>query len=196
MDDVKVIEETTQELIDAGDAQIADVVAKIVESADIGDATKLAETIVELRAIQGAAENEALGADLTDLKSQELRAGAVAKAKVKEVENKNADIKLQEADYGVYSGVAAYAGIKRPLPNKMQTILFCILSIFQTVFLVCLGIPVSVFNMVADGVDSIVKKIASLTKSAMWIVLFGLMVCAVIAVVFIIRAIVMKIGAN
>lgn len=194
MDDVKVIEETAKELIDAGDAKIADVVDKIVVSEDIGEATKLAETILELRAIKGAAEDEALTADLTDLKSQEIRAGAVAKAKSKEVENKNADIKLQEADYGVFGGVAAYAGIKRPLPKKMQSILFSILSVFQTICLISIGIPISIFNILADGIDSMVKKIASLTKSAMWIVLCAIIICALISAIYIVKALIIRLS--
>ena len=131
MDEVKVIEDTAEKLIEDGNAKIAEVAKKMDGSQNLSEATKLAETLIELRAIQQAAQDKSLGSDLTGIKSQEILARAVAKAKTEEVENKNADIKLQEADYGVYSGVAAYAGIKRPLPKRMQSILFCILSIFH-----------------------------------------------------------------
>ena len=53
----------------------------------------------------------------------------------------------------------------------MQNILFAILSAVQTVLLILFGIPISIINIIADGVDSIVKKLGTLTKSAMWIVL-------------------------
>jgi hypothetical protein len=56
----------------------------------------------------------------------------------------------------------------------MQSILFAILSAVQTILLIAFGIPISLINIVADGVDSIVKKLGNITRSARWIVLTAL----------------------
>lgn len=130
-----------------------------------------AKDIVGLNATAKAISDENLAKDVTDRKKAEILNYADANLKKEEAENKKADIQLQEANYGVHSGVAAYAGIKKPLPQKMQNVLFAILSAVQTVLLILFGIPVSIINIIADGVDSVVKKLATLTRSAMWIVL-------------------------
>ena len=130
-----------------------------------------AKDIVGLNATAKAISDEHLAKDVTDRKKAEILNYADANLKKEEAENKKADIQLQEANYGVHSGVAAYAGIKKPLPQKMQNVLFAILSAVQTVLLILFGIPVSIINIIADGVDSVVKKLATLTRSAMWIVL-------------------------
>ena len=111
------------------------------------------------------------------------------------VKNKEVDIQLQQADYGVYIGVATYAGIKKPLPHKMQNVLFFILSVIQTVFLIALGVPVSIINMTADGVDSVVKKLAGLTKSAMWIVLAAIIIVALVLLFYFTKYLLMDFGA-
>jgi Fe2+ transport system protein B len=130
-----------------------------------------AKDIVGLNATAKAISDEHLAKDVTDRKKAEILNYADANLKKEEAENKKADIQLQEANYGVHSGVAAYAGIKKPLPQKMQNVLFAILCAVQTILLILFGIPISIINIIADGVDSVVKKLATLTRSAMWIVL-------------------------
>lgn len=130
-----------------------------------------AKEFVGVKATENAIQDEDLTRDVTDRKKAEILNHADAHLKKEEAENKKADILLQEANYGVYNGVATYAGIKKPLPQKMQSILFAILSAVQTVLLIVFGIPISIINIIADGVDSVVKKLGTLTKSAMWIVL-------------------------
>ena len=71
----------------------------------------------------------------------------------KKAESKKSDIKLQEADYGVFSGVATYAGIKKPLPLKMQKILFTILSAIQTLWLLFIGTLTSIATITCDCFD-------------------------------------------
>lgn len=148
---------------------------------------------VRLRSTEIAVMDEGVVGDLVEKRKEELKKRADAHLKNEEAESKKADIQLQEANYGVYSGVATYAGIKKPLPAKMQNILFTILSVFQTIFLIVLGIPVSIINMLADGTDSVVKKLCGITKSAMWIVLLCLFVALVVLIVFVVKFIVSSI---
>ena len=154
--------------------------------------TEQAKDIVDVLSTQRAVEDQALVDEITGTKKKELLRHATANLKKGEAENKNADIQLQEANYGVYSGVANYAGIKKPLPQNMQKVLFIILSIFQTILLVAWGLPISIVNIVADGIDSIVKKLGSITKSAMWIVLLSMGVLAVFAVFLLVKFLISK----
>jgi hypothetical protein len=146
--------------------------------------------ITTLKAIQ----DEGLQEAITDKRKEEILASADTELKREAVKNKEVDIKLQEADYGVYMGVATYAGIKKPLPQKMQNILFLVLSIFQTICLVLIGIPISIINITSDAVDSVVKKLSSLTKSAMWIVLAVIMVFIILLLFYFGRYILLDFG--
>lgn len=133
-----------------------------------------AKNFVGARATAIAMESEDVQKGVTDRKKAELLNHADAHLKQEEAENKKADTLLQQANYGVYEGVATYAGIKKPLPHKMQNILFAILSAVQTILLIAFGIPISLINIIADGIDSIVKKLGNITRSARWIVLIAL----------------------
>lgn len=132
---------------------------------------KKAKEIVGALATQEAIKDEELKRGITDRKKSALLNSADADMKREEAENKQADILLQEANYGVYSGVANYAGIKKPLPKRMQSVLFAILSAIQMIWLIAFGIPVSIINITADGIDSVIKKLGTLTRSAMWIMI-------------------------
>lgn len=133
-----------------------------------------AKDLVGVKATEKALEDEELAKNVTDRKKAEILNHADAHLKQEEAENQKAETTLQAAKYGVYEGVANYAGIKKPLPQKMQNILFTILSAVQTILLIAFGIPVSIINIVADGIDSVVKKLSNITKSARWIVLAAL----------------------
>ena len=130
-----------------------------------------AKDYVSVRATEKAISDEDLAKSVTDRKKAEIMNFAEASLKKEEAENKKADILLQEANYGVYNGVATYAGIKKPLPQRMQSILFTILSVIQTILLIAIGLPISAINIIADSVDSVVKKLETLTHSARWIVI-------------------------
>lgn len=151
----------------------------------------------QLRAISTAkaVQDKGLQDAIVDKRKEELLASADTDLKRETVKNKEVDIQLQQADYGVYIGVATYAGIKKPLPHKMQNVLFFILSVIQTVFLIALGVPVSIINMTADGVDSVVKKLAGLTKSAMWIVLAAIIVVALVLLFYFTKYLLVDFGA-
>jgi hypothetical protein len=138
-----------------------------------------ANEIIGVLATQEAIKDENLVKDVTNMRKAALLNNADADMKREEAENKNADIELQKANFGVNSGVASYAGIKKPLPKKMQGILFTILSVVQTIFLIAIGVPISIINICADGIDSVVKKLGTLTKSAMWIVLVLIIVAVI-----------------
>ena len=177
MDDIeKLVEQRAMSMVDTKDEKKPSAVEALAQKIEFQvDTTKSyaeqAKDLVGLKATEQAIADEALAKDVTDRKKAEILNYADAHLKKEEAENKKADTILQEANYGVYEGVATYAGIKKPLPQKMQNILFAILSAVQTVLLIVFGIPISIINIIADGVDSIVKKLGTLTRSAMWIVL-------------------------
>lgn len=78
---------------------------------------------------------------------------------------------FDESNYGCYNGVATYAGIKKPLPTIMQKILFTILSVFQLLLLIAIGVPVSIVNILLDSVDNAVEKMRSVTNATRIIVI-------------------------
>lgn len=127
--------------------------------------------VATIRAVQ----DQEVVEELTESKKQELRQMASAQRIQGQADSRNAEIKLQEANYGVYSGVASYAGIKKPLPNAMQKIIFVFLSILQGILLIVLGSFTSVINIIAEQVDSVVKRLSSIAKSAKVLVLSLLM---------------------
>lgn len=120
--------------------------------------TEQAKDLVGVMATQKAIEDEDLVKDITEAKKEELRTGADANLKEEQAKAKTAEKTLQEANYGVYEGVATYAGVKKPLPKGMQRVLFSILSFFQIVVLILVGTPTSIINILADCVDSIFKN--------------------------------------
>ena len=123
--------------------------------------------VATLRAIQ----DQAVVDEITDKKKEELRQSATAHLIQERAESKSAEIRLQEANYGVYAGVASYAGIKKPLPQYMQKIIFVFLSILQCICLIFLGSFTSVINIIAEQIDSVVKRLSSIAKSAKILVL-------------------------
>lgn len=148
--------------------------------------TEQAKDLVGVMATQKAIEDEDLVKDITEAKKEELRTGADANLKEEQAKAKTAEKTLQEANYGVYEGVATYAGVKKPLPKGMQRVLFNILSFFQIVVLILVGTPTSIINILADCVDSIFKKLSSIAKSARVLVVSLLVIGAVALVTYIV----------
>jgi hypothetical protein len=148
--------------------------------------TEQAKDLVGVMATQKAIEDEDLVKDITEAKKEELRTGADANLKEEQAKAKTAEKTLQEANYGVYEGVATYAGVKKPLPKGMQRVLFSILSFFQIVVLILVGTPTSIINILADCVDSIFKKLSSIAKSARVLVVSLLVIGAVALVTYIV----------
>ena len=148
--------------------------------------TEQAKDLVGVIATQKAVEDEELVKDITETKKEELRTGADANLKEEQAKAKTAEKSLQEANYGVYEGVAIYAGVKKPLPKEMQKVLFSILSFFQIVVLIIVGTPTSIISILADCVDSIFKKLSSIAKSARVLVVSLLVIGAVALVAYIV----------
>lgn len=148
--------------------------------------TEQAKDLVGVMATQKAIEDEDLVKDITEAKKEELRTGADANLKEEQAKAKTAEKTLQEANYGVYEGVATYAGVKKPLPKGMQRVLFSILSFFQIVVLILVGTPTSIINILADCVDSIFKKLSSIAKSARVLVVSLLVIGAVALITYIV----------
>lgn len=148
--------------------------------------TEQAKDLVGVMATQKAIKDEDLVKDITEAKKEELRTGADANLKEEQAKAKTAEKTLQEANYGVYEGVATYAGVKKPLPKGMQRVLFSILSFFQIVVLILVGTPTSIINILADCVDSIFKKLSSIAKSARVLVVSLLVIGAVALVTYIV----------
>lgn len=138
-----------------------------------------AKDAVNFLATKQAVADENLVDEITQAKKQELKEGAQAQLKKERAENKKAEVVEQEAEYGVFNGVATYAGVKKPLPKKLQKLLFCILAFFQIPFLIIIGIPTSIINILADCIDTIMGKLSSIAKSAR-ILVISLLVLAVI----------------
>lgn len=190
MDDMeRVINEKAQQLVEKKPLENAPA-----EPFTDEDYNAKAKKIVGAVATQKAVEDELLVKSITDSKKEELLHHASAELKNEQAESKKADIALQQADYGVNSGVAAYAGIKKPLPSKMQNILFTTLSIFQLIFLILIGLPISFVNIIADSVDAVVAKLGAVTKSAKWIVIATLIIGAIIIIVLVFKWLFIRFG--
>lgn len=169
MEDLKkLMEKNAGDLIEKKDNQDAEVFTyKPNEDKSLKDQAK---DFVGTMAVSNAVKDEKLVEDLTEKAKEELKENATANLKEEKAKSKQADITLQSAEYGVFEGVATYAGIKKPLPKKMQAILFSILCGIQTIVLIVFGTPVSIVNILLDCADSIVKKMSSVAKSAVWLV--------------------------
>jgi hypothetical protein len=146
--------------------------------------TEQAKDFVGAVATKKAIEDEHTVQKITKLKQDELIAHAEADSKKEETSGKAEEENLQKANYGIYKGVATYAGIEKPLPNLMQKILFSFLAVFQTIFLLFLGTATSIINITADCINSIVIKISQLTKSAK-VIFFGLIAIGGVVLLFI-----------
>lgn len=151
-----------------------------------------AKDLVGVMATQNAINDDGLVDDVTDKKKEELKANASANLKQEQAKAKHADKTLQEANYGVYEGVATYAGVKKPLPQGMQNVLFVILAMFQIVVLILVGVPTSIINIIADCIDSVIKKLASIAKSARILVISLLIIGVVSLVAYIIYTLVQR----
>ena len=99
-----------------------------------------AKEAVDFLATKNAIADEKLGDELTQKKKEELKTSAEASLQKEKAKAKLAEVEIQKAEYGTFEGVATYAGIKKPLPQKYQTILFAILMFAQAPFQILFGI--------------------------------------------------------
>lgn len=176
MDDIEKItekveeskkEETTEITEKAKDDSVTVKVPKIEFELDKKKSySEQAKDVVGVMATQKALEDEELVKEITEKKKDELKESASKTLKEEKTKGKDAETKLQQANYGVYEGVATYAGILKPLPNFMQKILFIVLSILQTLWLVIFGTGTSIINITLDCLNSMVTKISEVAKAA------------------------------
>ena len=196
MDDIEKIKEKVEESKKAESTEIAERkednpvatvnIPKIEFEIDTKKSySEQAKDVVGVMATQKALQDEGLVKDITEKKKDELKENADKTLKEEKVKGKNAETELQKANYGVYEGVATYAGIKKPLPNLMQKILFTILSILQTLWLIVFGTGTSIINITLDCLNGIITKLSEVAKAArlLFFVLITVGLVSVIALI-------------
>ena len=141
--------------------------------------TEQAKDYVGYLATEKAVQDESLVNKVTSNKKKELENSSVADLK-KEQSN------LQEAEFGVYKGIADYAGIKRPLPQKYQKWLFTFYMILLFPFQLTLGSFFCIANYFTDCVDSFISKLSSVAKSAKILVVSVLTLSAIAFTIYIV----------
>lgn len=154
--------------------RIAEILAGLTETT-AQNVAEHARDSFDAATLVAATTDEKFVEEATERKKEEIRQSTEARVKEEQARSKDAETKLQEANYGVYSGVANYAGISKPLPIKMQRFVFGVLAVFQIFALVVLGVPTSLLTIFMDCANTIVKKLSAITKSARWLVI-GLIV--------------------
>lgn len=150
-----------------------------------------AKDVVDLAATSKAVQDEKLVDDITNLKKEELKTNAESSLKEEQVKSKETEKKLQEANYGVYNGIATLIGLKKPLPNPMLKALMWILSPFLVLYYFIIGLITGIINITMDCINSIVIRFAEFTKPAKKIILFVLLLAVVgsiiITIVFLLK---------
>lgn len=199
MDDIeKIVKDAARAMVEVrgGYASVADSPPTLIKVEPKPDMSleEQAKEIVGVRATERAISDEALTDGVTDRKKAEILNHAEAHLKQEQAENKKADILLQEADFGVYKGVATYAGIKKALPQKMQKILFPILGAVQIFFLLFFGIPTSLISIVSDEVESVITKLGTLAKASRRIVIAALAIGAIAVLMVVAKFFLQKFG--
>ena len=182
--DIENISEMVEEQKDLVLKEVKNPIQEIESPFDLGEQpvneqqtlTERAKDYVGVLAIQKAVEDEELVEDITELKKDELKSMASADNKKEKAKEKDADTEYQKAVYGNNEGIASYAGIKKPLPQKMQGVLFFLLSIIQCIVLFVVGGVSSIINIIADCVNSIVMRIADLSVVARKIIITAIIV--------------------
>lgn len=168
-----------------------DLVSKAVSSLDDIkfelDKTKSlkeqAKDVVDLAATSKAVQDDKLVNDITNFKKEELKTSAESSLKEEQVKSKEAEKKLQEANYGVYNGIAILIGLKKPLPNPMLKALMWILAPFLVLYYFIIGLLTGIINITMDCINSIVVRFAEFTKPARKIILFILLLSVAISII-------------
>mgnify|MGYP003293127260 CR=1 FL=1 len=175
----QLIEKKARELVEGIPQETPDIKFDLDTSKSYGEQAKEA---VDFMATKNAIADEQLGVDLTEKKKEELKTSAEAKLQKEKAKAKQADVEMQSAEYESFSGVATYAGIKKPLPKKMQKVLFTTLSFFQMIWLIVTGIPTSMITITADAVDNIFTKLSNIAKSSRIFVITLFCIAIVLAI--------------
>lgn len=166
-----------------GEVNASDIKMKLDTTKSLEDQ---AADIAGAGATFGALQDESTRETLTGMKSDELITKGQARVKKAKVEVRTEEKNLQTADYGIYEGIAEYSGIKKPLPRKMQAIVFSVLGFFQGILLVIFGVMFGMINILLDMINGLAKRFAELTTHAKKISLSLLILFAVAIVVLVI----------
>lgn len=125
-----------------------------------------AKEAVDVLTVGEAVKDRATVEELTKHKKDELVSRAEANAKEEKAKSKGSEINLQRAEFGVYEGIASYAGIKKSLPKGMQKILMIPLQIIVGILLFIFGSVASAVNVILDCVNAIMIRFADLSESS------------------------------
>ena len=147
---------------------------------------------VDAMAIEKALTDESLKNEIIGRKRQELLNNAETQLKNEKAESKKADVEIQKVEYGIFEGVAKYAGITHHLPIKLQQVVFTMLSIFIGILMVLVCPITCTINVAIEQVASVVDKLNTVTKSVRRIVISLLVIGALFLVAFLIIKMVVK----
>ena len=186
----KLIEQKARELVEGVEQETPPQIKMELDTTkSYGEQAKEA---IDFMATKNAIADEQLGDELTQKKKEELKTNAEANLQKERAKAKRVDVEMQNAEYDSFSGVASYAGIKKPLPKKMQKILFTILASIQTILLIIVSIPTCIVNITADAINSIVEKLSNIAKSARILVLSLLGLGSIAGAVYILSELLQK----
>lgn len=148
-----------------------------------------AKDFVGVMATVEAIKDDKLVKKVTEHKKDELESKAEADKKTEQAKNKEAEKKLQDGIFGVYEGVAQYAGLKRALPEKMLRRIMWVLQPIVGFFLIIFGTIASIINVTMDAINSVAEKFSTLANHSKNIIKVLLIAIGGMLVVLIIRAI-------
>jgi Fe2+ transport system protein B len=180
---------------------VTGVIGNIVESY-IPDQSKSineqAKEAVDVLMVKEAISDKKTVGELAEHKKTELKSRAEANAEQEKTKSTESKIALQKAEFGIYDGIADYAGIKKSLPKQMQKILMIPLQIIVGILLFIFGSIASAINVILDCVNAIMLRFSTLTESSKKFVknfTFFLLVCGGLAALYLgIKAILIHYG--
>lgn len=158
------------------------------------DFSEQAKDFVGVLATAKAIEDEKLVKKVAEHKKEELESKADADKKIELAKNKRAETDLQESLFGIYEGVASYAGIKRALPQKMLTAIMWVLQPVIGILLIIFGLLAGTINVVMDAVNSIVEKFATFAEHTQRIIKALLWIALSVGFVWILRGVLAHFG--
>ena len=153
-----------------------------------------AKDLVEVASTAKAVEDEQLVNDLTELKKKELLEGAQSNVKEEQAKGAHAEKNLQDANYGVYSGIADLIGLKKPLPNATLKALMVILQPILVVYYVIVGFITGVINITMDCINAITERFVDFTKNAKRVIIAAFIVALLVIVWLVIYWLLRKYG--
>ena len=156
--------------------------------------TEQAKDLVGLAATSNAVRDEGLVENITEKKKEELKTAADTALKTEQVKSSTTEKELQEANYGVYQGIADLIGLKKPLPNKMLKALMLILQPLLIVYYVIIGFITGIINVTMDCINAVTERFATFTKVARKIIIFVAILLLIVIIFLVIKFFLNKYG--